>query len=130
MTVKVSWTRFSILGFLLAVLSSGVTGCLNSKQTLTKPQMEKLAPSLQRLVQNEARSMDRFTTAEREDGTLVYSVILRSTDPAALRAANLPINSVQGPIVTARLSVAQIRTAATLKPVEKIETPTQTQPTF
>ncbi len=90
--------------------------------------MQKLDPALQRLVQGETRSMDQFSASERDDGTTVYSVILRSEQPEALREAGLPINSVQGSIVTARLRIAQIREAATLEAVQNIENPTQHDP--
>lgn len=73
--------------------------------------------------------MDRYSASERDDGTTVYSVILRSDQPAALREAGLPVNSIQGEIVTARLSIEQIRKAARLEAVRKIENPAQTGPT-
>lgn len=127
MNIRVNWTGLLVASLGLFLLSLS-TGCANSTQTLTNPQMQKLDPALQRLVQGETRSMDQFSASERDDGTTVYSVILRSEQPEALREAGLPINSVQGSIVTARLRIAQIREAATLEAVQNIENPTQHDP--
>jgi len=91
--------------------------------------MQKLDPALQRLVRGESRGMDRYSTFERDEVT-VYSVILRSNNPEALRKADLPLNSVQGDVITARLSIAQLRTAARLDAVRRIENPTETTPKF
>lgn len=105
-------------------------GCAGGSQSLTNSQLQKLDPALKRLVQGESRGMDRYSTSKRDDGTMVYSVILRSSKPEALRQAELPINSVKGDIITARLTIAQIRKAARLKVVRKIENPTRTRPTL
>ncbi len=90
--------------------------------------MQTLDPALQRLLRGEARGMDRYRTSTRDDGTTVYSVLLRSNNPEALRDAGLPLNSVQGDIVTARLSLEQLRTAARLEAVQRIENPTEASP--
>jgi hypothetical protein len=113
-------------GMLLIIVA---TGCGGSSQSLTDSQLQKLDPALQRLVQGESHGMDRYSTSKREDGKTAYSVILRSNEPEALRKAGLPLNSVQGDIITARLTIAQIRKAARLEAVRKIENPTQTRPT-
>ena len=74
--------------------------------------------------------MDRYSTSRRNDGVTVYSVIIRSNNPEALRKADLPLNSVQGDVITARLSIAQLRTAARLAAVQRIENPTETTPNY
>lgn len=74
--------------------------------------------------------MDRYSTSMRDDGVTVYSVILRSNTPEVLRDAGLPLNSVQGDVITARLSITQLRTAARLDAVRRIENPTETTPKF
>lgn len=122
--------RFSIaLSALLCLSLLGMGACTNSEPALTDSQREKLDPALQRLIEGEAPSTDRYSTSERDDGTTVYSVILQSDDPSALREAGLPINSVRGDLVTARLTVAQIREAAKMDAVRRIENPSQMSPT-
>lgn len=133
---SVSWACARSSRFQLPVLFSilfpvmvGMSGCAGSNQALTSAQMQKLDPALQRLVRGESRSIDRYATAEREDGTTVYSVLLRSDRPEALQEAGLPLNSVRDDIATARLTIPQLNTAARLDAVWKIENPTQMQPT-
>lgn len=121
--------RSLLLRLFFLVLAWMAVGCSNSAPILTDAQMNKLDPALQRLVEGEPRGMDRYSTSERDDGTTVYGVILRSDDPASLQDAGLPVNSVQGDIVTARLTIDQIRRAARLDAVRRIENPTQTGPT-
>lgn len=129
MTLRLATALFLIWGSLL-FLSMGLSGCANSEQVLTEDQMQKLDPALQRLIHGESRGMDRYSTSTRNDGVTVYSVILRSNTPEALRKADLPLNSVQGNVITARLSIPQIRTAARLEAVQRIENPTATTPNF
>lgn len=119
---------FTLSAFLFLSLL-GMGACTNSESALTDSQREKLDPALQRLVEGGDPTMDRYSTSESDDGTTVYSVILRSDDPSALREAGLPINSVRGDIVTARLTVSQIREAARLDAVRRIENPSQMSPT-
>ena len=134
-TIKLSRMRLrparvlSLLCGILFLFSTGLGGCSNSQHALTEPQMQKLDPALQRLVRGESRGMDRYSTFERDEVT-VYSVILRSNNPEALRKADLPLNSVQGDVITARLSITQLRTAARLDAVRRIENPTETTPKF
>lgn len=135
-TIKLSRMRLRpaiglpLLCGILFLFSTGGGGCSNSQHALTEPQMQKLDPALQRLVRGESRGMDRYSTSMRDDGVTVYSVILRSNTPEVLRDAGLPLNSVQGDVITARLSITQLRTAARLDAVRRIENPTETTPKF
>ncbi len=84
--------------------------------------MKKLTPSLQRIVRGEeVQSPTAPPTATTSDGTTVYLVVLRVKDADAVRQAGIPLNSVQGSMATARLTVEQIRRAAALESVSRIE---------
>jgi hypothetical protein len=56
-----------------------------------------------------------------ENGKRVFLVIIKSNDPQQLQENGIPFNSVSGNIVTARLTIDQIRKAASLTSVQYIE---------
>jgi len=90
-------------------------------EALSSEEMDKLSPALQRVVQgDEPPPLSDLVTATR-DGETVYAVILRVTDAQAVREAGIPLNSVQGSVATARLTVDQIRDAARVTEVARIE---------
>jgi hypothetical protein len=90
-------------------------------ETLSGEEMDKLSPALQRIVQgDEPPPLSDLVTGTR-DGTTVYAVILRVSDADAVRDAGIPLNSVQGSVATARLSVDQIRDAARVPEVARVE---------
>jgi hypothetical protein len=95
---------------------------------LTAEQRGKLDAPLQRLVV-EGRKSPALETTTRGDGTIVYLVLVRAGEPASLREAGLPVNSVSGDVVTARWSVGEIRMAARLSTVRRIEASGRAQPT-
>lgn len=114
------------MGFLLLL---SVPGCASSHSSLTEEQMDKLTPPLQRVVRGEkVQSPMGPPTATTSDGTTVYLVILRTDDADAVREAGIPLNSVQGSRATARLTVEQIRRAAALESVSRIEPSGRSQP--
>jgi hypothetical protein len=90
-------------------------------EALSNEEMNKLSPALQRVVQGEdPPPLSDLVTATR-DGETVYAVILRVTDAQAVREAGISLNSVQGSVATARLTVDQIRDAARVPEVARIE---------
>lgn len=120
---------FVLAGAVLCMAGGAVTGCGGGTQTLTAAQMEKLAPALQRVLCGEAPAGMPLPTETRTDGVAVYSVILRITDADAVRGAGIPLNSVQGRVATARLSVSELRQAARLDAVIRIDSSGQSFPT-
>lgn len=83
--------------------------------------MNKLDPTLQRLIGGEDPSTLDVPSRTRSDGTTVYSVLVRTDDLSAIREAGLPTNSASGPVATARWSIDEIRRAARLPAVRSIE---------
>ncbi|NBC87341.1 MAG: S8 family serine peptidase [Bacteroidetes bacterium] len=61
------------------------------------------------------------TALEDEAGEVRYPAIIRTSDAAALRRAGIPVNSVLGSIVTARLTAEDIRTAAGISSIQRIQ---------
>jgi len=119
----------SAIGTLAALLVAVplVLQCTSGAR-LTAEQRKKLDAPLQRLVV-EGEESPALETATRGDGTTVYLVLIRTDEPAALREAGLPVNSTSGDVVTARWSAEEIRTAARLSAVRRIEASGRAQTT-
>ncbi|HHP7238808.1 hypothetical protein, partial [Longibacter sp.] len=61
------------------------------------------------------------TAIRDEVGVVRYPAIIRTSDPEALQRAGIPVNSVMGSIVTARLTAEEIRTAAGIASIRRIQ---------
>lgn len=114
-------------GRLLLILLAAASMHCNSSSNLSAEARSKLDPALQRLVAGRPQSTDAYTTSSRGDST-VYSVLITTSDVEQLRKADLPVGSVMGDVVTARLAVSEIRTAASLSSVRSIENPSNARP--
>ena len=110
------------LWFVLLILIVQIfSGCSSGKE-LTMEEKSKLHPMLQNLIEDQDSPELQLQADLLEDGTKVYPVIIRTDNPEELKEQGIPTNSVSGDIVTARLTVEQIRKAAALSSVENIET--------
>lgn len=95
---------------------------------LTDAQRDRIGPTLRRLLRGDSRSLDEVEPVDTRDGEPVYSVTVECDDAAALRAAGVPLTSVQGPIITARWTLDQIRTAAAVGAVNMIRADAPVRP--
>lgn len=86
--------------------------------TLTDTQKKRIGPRLKRLIRGE--TSEPQPVGQRGQAS-IYEVILRCDDPDALRNADIPLSSVQGNVITARLSIDQILKAATVDAVGGIQ---------
>jgi lipopolysaccharide export LptBFGC system permease protein LptF len=112
---------------LLLLLSSLLFINCRNTAPLSQAESEKLDRALQRLVTGQSLSRDSYTISTR-DGDTVYSVLIRTDDPERLSQSNVPIGTVNGNIVTARLTIDQIREAASLPFVRSIANPERARP--
>lgn len=84
-----------------------------------------------------------YQAHRREDGTVAYGVLIRTTDPSALRPAGLPVgaapdvavpdgrgqpDSNAAQVVTTRLTTGEIRLASRLEAVVSISNPSEAKP--
>lgn len=100
-----------------------------TRQTaLAADQKNRIGPTLQRLMRGDRRVERRVEPVGQRDGAPVYSVTIECDRPSALRAAGLPLTSVQGDVITARLTLDQIRVAATVEAVQIIRADTPVRP--
>lgn len=116
--------RALLLLLALAVLAA--PACTPSR--LTAAEEAKLDPALQALLHQAGLPDARYTTMQRADGTMAFSVILRVDDAEAVRAAGLPLRSVVGDVATAFLTREEIRRAARLAAVRHISNDTKLIP--
>ena len=88
--------------------------------SMSKEDARKLTNSLQRLLAGEPVPAGTFQTHLRDDTLTVYAVLVHTSDPDALRAADLTLGSVQGGIATARWTREEIHTAVQMEAVKRI----------
>jgi len=92
-----------------------------SDRTLTDAQKNRIGGRLQRLIRREEGGSRPVEPVGSRGGASVYEVLIKCDDPDALREAGIPLGSVQGNVITARLTIDQIRTAATVDAVGGIQ---------
>jgi hypothetical protein len=108
-----------IIVFLLII--AGIMMACSSGTNLTKEEKSKLDPSLQRLLQDSDVPDSQYNVIVKEDGSKIYGVIIRSNNPQELENAGIFINSIQGDIITAKLTLTEIRKVAALQSVSAVE---------
>lgn len=117
-----------IVGLCLALLA-GCAGGNAATEPLTDAEMRKLSAPLQQVMQGETPSGGTLTTTTTSDGATAYAVLVRTTAPEDLDAAGLPTGSTAGSVVTARWTAEQIRMAARMASVQRIEAAGTAEPT-
>jgi hypothetical protein len=93
-------------------------------QPLTAAQRQRLGPALRRLLTGDTLSRPSGPRAtdpvgERE-GREVYSILVEGADAKTLRDAGLPVTSAVAGTLTARLTLPEIRKAASLQNVRRV----------
>lgn len=109
--------RYALIG-MLAFLAL----CCGSSRELADAERAKLHPMLQRLLEDPSGYAFCCDMSVRPDGTRVYAVIIRSSDPDELRKAGIPLSSVMGDVITARVSLEELRKVIRLPSVRWVET--------
>ena len=103
--------------------------------SLTREEMAKLDPGLQQLFAQplpvppgRGSSTDSGQPADasydisvRANGVKEYGVIIRSSSPQDLRDAGIQVGSVFGDVITARVSVDELRRIVSLSTVRAVE---------
>lgn len=113
---------------LFLILLSALSLTCKSHSTLTKEEMNKLDPTLQRLVSGEVIAEDELPSTVRADGKKEYGVIVRSTDVDELKKAGFKLNSVFGEVVTVRVTTDELRQIAKMQSVRFIEAGSKNYP--
>jgi hypothetical protein len=89
--------------------------------TLTDQELAKLDPYLHALITEGTVPAERYDMTLRPDGTREYGIIIRTTSVDSLRAAGVRVQSVFGDVVTARVSVDELRNIVRLPSVRAVQ---------
>lgn len=108
----------NILIFLLSIFL--VAGCTSTKIP-THDEMGKLDPQLKQLFTGDKPVESDYTISYREDGSKEYGVIIRSSNVSEIRAAGIPVGSVFGDVITARLTLVELRRVLALPSVRAVQ---------
>lgn len=92
--------------------------------TLTQEQMGKLDPELQRIVSGEDVSDQNLDISVLPDGRKQYGVIIRSLHSDEIRSAGITVGSVFGDVITARVTVEELRELVKLPSVRAVQSST------
>ena len=102
-------------------------GCVSST-TLSESERQKLDPQLTMLVRGDAASDAGYDVGLRADGSKEYGVIIRSTNAAEIRNAGIQVGSAFSDVVTARVTIAELRKILTLPSVRSVQASSKNQP--
>lgn len=94
--------------------------------SFTETQWQKLDHALRLLYQKGPNNpFFTYQVHGREGGKKAYEVLLRTSDPEALSQSDLPLGRPSSRIVTARLTLEEIRRATQLKAVTSVSNPSE-----
>lgn len=100
-----------------------------SSMKLTDEERSKLDPPLLRLLEKQPINEADYDVNTRSDGTKVYGVIIRGTNPEHVSQLGIQPNSVFGNVMTAIITVDELYQIAKLKSVQSIESGSKNYPT-
>lgn len=92
-----------------------------SSMKLTDEERSKLDPPLLRLLEKQPINESDYDIHIRPDGTKVYGVIIRGTNPEHISQIGIQLNSVFGNVITARLTLVELRRVLALPSVRAVQ---------
>jgi hypothetical protein len=102
------------------LLASVVLSACTLHHDLAPDQLAKVDPKLRVLLEREHVSDAQYDVSVRPDGTREYGVIVYGSNPDTLRTLRIPLQTVLGEMMTARVSVAELRLLAIQPTVRSI----------
>lgn len=88
----------------------------------------KLDPALMKLLEGEAVNDSDYDVNVRSDGVKEYSVIIRSNNVDDLKSAGIRVGSTVSDIITARVTVQELRKALGIPSVRVVLNSTKSYP--
>ena len=101
-----------------------MSGCSATK-SLSEYESGKLDPLLQQILQGKEVPEKKINVLLKEDGTKLYGVIIKINNKDEIDNLGIHYNSVIDDMVTAKLSVEELRQIVKLNSVIRIETGTK-----
>ena len=111
----------------LAAMLVVIVGCTSARNGAPEPDLSRLDRCLQDLVYGRGGQCEYVVHGTGEEAR--YSVVIRTDDPEALEAFGIPTGSRLGPIVTARVTLAQLKQLSSIRGVIVVENPDVVNPT-
>ncbi|PSQ96228.1 MAG: hypothetical protein BRD55_07165 [Bacteroidetes bacterium SW_9_63_38] len=104
---------------------SGTTSSSASTLDLSESERQKLDHALTLLLTEGPENPFFDYQTRQRDGETTYGVLIRTSDPEALRETALPLGSPSSNILTAHLTISEIQQAAQIDAVVSISNPTE-----
>lgn len=106
---------------LLLIVSAALAFQCGHGDSLSREEMGKLDPGLRQLFAQPPPEDASYDVSVRSDGRKEYGVIIRSDRPQDLRDAGIKLGSVFGDVITARVTVDELRRIVSLPGVRSVE---------
>ncbi len=91
-----------------------------AREDLTPGQLAKIDPKLRVLLEQNNVPDASYEITFRPDGSREYSVIVYGSNPDTLRTLGIPLQTVLGEMMTARVTVAELRILAVQPSVRSV----------
>jgi hypothetical protein len=102
-------------------------GCSGTKE-LTEIERQKLDPQLTMLLRGDAMAGSDLDSGIRSDGTRDYGVIIRSKAVDELKQAGIQIGSSFSDVITARVTIIELRKILSLSSVRAVQASSKNRP--
>ncbi len=106
---------------LVAVASLLFLCACSGTPDLSKEERAKVDPAIMRLLTGTGVNEKDYSVGVRQDGVREYEVIIRASKTEELESAGIRIQSVFGDLLTARLTLPELRKILSLSSVRSVE---------
>jgi hypothetical protein len=110
-----------------AALMLSLCGC-SITSDLSKEERAKVDPAIMRLLSGIEFDEKDYDVGVRPDGVKEYEVIIRANQTEELQSAGIKIQSVFGNVLTARLTLPELRKILSLSSVRSVENGSKNYP--
>ena len=100
----------------------------SSGPELTKEERAKLDPALSKLFSGSGFDEKEYDVGTRTDGVKEYEVIIRASKADELQAAGIRLQSNFGPVLTARVTLSELRKVLSMSSVRSVENGSRNYP--
>ncbi len=112
---------------MIAFCCLALAACSGSMH-LTDLERSKLDPVLARLFEGNAVNDSDYETNFRSDGEKEYGVIIRSDNVDEIKAAGIRVGSATGDVITARVTIVELRKVLGISSVRAVQNSTRSYP--
>jgi hypothetical protein len=118
------WCMTKMIGAISLLL---LFACASAPE-LTQEERQKIDPPLMKLLSGSGVDGSKIESRLRSDGEKEYEVIIRAKTTEELKSAGIKIQSVIGDVITAHLTIQELRSILKLPSVRSVEGGSQNFP--